>query len=58
MSKWHDITDKDDISISDDGKDLHVCFDGDYDGNIWVSIPLELLPDGLTEAINLTKKLG
>ena len=51
MSKWHDITDKDDVSISEDGNSLQICFDSDYDGNIWVEIPLELLPDELTEQI-------
>ncbi len=55
MSKWHDITDKDDVSISEDGKSLQICFDSDHNGNIWVEIPLELLPDKLTEAINLIK---
>lgn len=43
MSTWYEIKDKDDVSLSDDGKSLHVNFDGDQNGNIWVEIPLEFI---------------
>lgn len=29
------------MSLSDDGKELQVCFDSDYDGNIWISLKVE-----------------
>ena len=43
MSIWYDIKDSEDLSLSLDGKDLHVNFDGDHNGNIYVAIPLELI---------------
>ena len=52
MSIWYDIKDKEDLSLSLDGKDLHVNFDGDDNGNIYVAIPLELIES----VINKNKK--
>ncbi len=43
MSIWYDIKNSEDVSLSEDGKSLQVCFDSDHNGNIWVDIPLELI---------------
>ncbi len=43
MNIWYNIKDKEDISLSDDGKELHVNFDSDFNGNKYVSIPLHLI---------------
>jgi len=48
MSKWHDITDQEDVSLSEDGTELQVCFDSDHDGNIWVAIPIEFVKQAMT----------
>jgi hypothetical protein len=43
MSVWHEIKDKEDVSLSDDGKTIEVLFDGDDNGNIYVEIPVEFI---------------
>jgi hypothetical protein len=43
MSTWYEVKDKEDISISEDGKMLQVNFAGDDNGNIWVEIPLKFI---------------
>lgn len=43
MSIWYDIKDKEDVSLSDDGKSLQINFDSDHNGNIWVEVPLEFI---------------
>lgn len=40
MSTWHEPK-IEDMSLSDDGKELQVCFDSDYNGNIWISLKVE-----------------
>ncbi len=52
MSIWYEIKDKKDLNLSDDKKDLHVLFDGDYNGNIYVSIPIEFIKEVLEKAID------
>jgi len=43
MSVWYQITDQEDIEISEDGKTLHVLFHTDHSGNIYVEIPIEFI---------------
>lgn len=43
MSIWYEIKDKEDISLSDDGKSIYVNFTGDHNGNIYVEIPIEFI---------------
>jgi len=43
MSTWHEIKDIEDVSISDDGEFLHVNYDSDYSGNIWMEIPIKFI---------------
>ena len=40
MSQWYEPQ-KEDMNLSDDGKELQVCFDSDYQGNIWISLKVE-----------------
>ena len=40
MSLWYEIKDQDDVSLSDDGKTIYVCFNGNHNGNIYVEIPV------------------
>lgn len=46
MSEWYDIT-KEDIAISDDGKTLEVHIGHNYDGNIYVEIPIDCIKEVL-----------
>ena len=43
MSTWYDIEDPDDIDLTDDGKFIHIWFDGDEWGNKYVSVSVELI---------------
>ena len=45
MSKWFEITDKEELSMSDDGTEIHICFDDDYSGAIYVSVPTEMIKE-------------
>lgn len=49
MSKWYDVTDKEDISLSEDGTEIHICFDDDYMGAIYVSVPTEMIKNLLKD---------
>jgi hypothetical protein len=40
MSEWNDAK-LEDLSISLDGKELDIHFDTNYNGRVWVSVPLE-----------------
>ena len=37
MSLWHE-KEKDDISFSDDGEEMHIYIESDYNGAIYVSV--------------------
>jgi len=37
MSLWHE-KEKDDISFSDDGKEMHIHIEDDYSGAVYVSV--------------------
>jgi len=43
MSKWWEVEDLEALSLSDDREEVHVCFDEDYSGALYISIPTELL---------------
>ena len=49
MSTWYDIEDPDDIDLTDDGEFIHIWFDNDVDGNKYVSVPVELIKDRLSD---------
>lgn len=42
MSKWYEPKPSD-VSMSDDGRELHVWIDSDEEGNIYVSLERETL---------------
>lgn len=43
MSEWFDVTNQDDVDLSDDGKEVHILFATNRNGNRYVSVPVELL---------------
>lgn len=43
MSEWFDVTDQDDVDLSDDGKEVHILFATNRNGNRYVSVSVELL---------------
>lgn len=52
MSLWYTIKDKEDVSLSLDGKSLDVCFSGDdHNGNIYVEIPIEYIKEALDKVV-------
>ena len=40
---------RDDIDFSHDGKEMHIWIDSNYNGNIYVSIDVELIKEKLKE---------
>jgi hypothetical protein len=49
MSTWYDV-EKDDIDFSDDGKEIHILFDQDNFGAIYVSVKTQDIRDLLKES--------
>jgi hypothetical protein len=49
MSVWYDIEDKEDISFSDDGKEMHICFRSTREGNEYVSVPMDMINEILKQ---------
>jgi len=43
MSTWYDIENQEDVDLSDNGKEIHVLFGYDRDGNKYISIPIEFV---------------
>jgi len=43
MSKWWEVENLECFSVSDDREEVHICFDQDYQGALYISIPTELL---------------
>jgi len=43
MSEWFDVTNQDDVDLSDDGKEVHILFATNRNGNRYVSVPVEVL---------------
>lgn len=41
MSIWHTVDSKEDIAI--DGDKINILYDSDYNGNMYVEIPLEIM---------------
>ncbi len=43
MSIWYEIKDKEDIDFSGDGKEVHILYHKDRQGNYYVSVPTDFL---------------
>jgi len=43
MSEWFEVTDPDDVDLSDDKKFVHILFDTDNNGNRYVEVSVEML---------------
>ena len=56
MSTWFEPK-KEEISLSDDGKELQVRFDSDYSGNIWISLKVQDVKDILKDRKKLKSNL-
>lgn len=52
MSEWIEITNRDDIGLSDDKKTLDVCFEQNQFGNRWIEIPIEFVLDELKDLLS------
>lgn len=52
MSQWYEIKDKEDCSISEDGKMLQINFDGDHNGNLWVEVPIKFIDSEFKDRID------
>lgn len=48
MSLWYE-KEKEDISFSDDGKEMHIFLESDYSGAIYVSIKVSDVEESLEE---------
>ena len=48
MSKWHDML-KGDITFSDDGEEMHIYIESDYNGAIYVSVKTKDVKERLKE---------
>ena len=48
MSEWNEFKpNKDDISFSDDGKDMHIYFESNYNGAVYLEIKVEDIKSAL-----------
>lgn len=48
MSEWNEFNPKkDDISFSDDGKEMHIWFESNYNGNVYLSLNVEDVKEAL-----------
>lgn len=47
MSKWQEITDSEDVSLSADGKTIDVYIGSDDEGSIYIEIPIEFIKEKL-----------
>jgi hypothetical protein len=54
MSKWY-TAQKDFIELNDDNIDIYVC--NDYDGSIYIQVPMKILKEVLQERNKITKEL-
>ena len=43
MSDWIDVNDIRDLSLSDDGKEIHIYLKANYQGNVYASIPIKVM---------------
>ena len=50
MSIWYEVTDENDVELSDDGKSVEILFSSDFNGNSYVDVPVEILKKILIEA--------
>ena len=50
MSQWNEFNPKkDNISFSEDGKEMHILFESNYDGSVYLSIDVEDIRNALKE---------
>lgn len=42
MSEWHPAK-KEDVELSEDGKEIYVCVTHNHNGNVWSHIPIEII---------------
>jgi hypothetical protein len=54
MSKWY-TAQKDFIELNGDNIDIYVC--NDYDGSIYIQVPMKILKEVLQERNKITKEL-
>ena len=50
-SIWFEIWDKDEVDLSDDGKELYIGFDHNRYGRLYISVPVALVREVLEQAI-------
>jgi hypothetical protein len=43
VSEWHEVTDADDISVSEDGENLEIYVCSNDNGNVYVEVPIAML---------------
>ena len=43
MSQWHEVTDADGLSISEDGENLEIFVCSDDNGSVYVAVPIAML---------------
>lgn len=43
MSIWYEVKNKEDVSISEDGKTVEILFKSDNQGNYYVDVPIDFL---------------
>ena len=43
MSFWTEITDPEDIDLSEDGREVHICYNTDNQGAYYISVDREML---------------
>jgi len=51
MSKWYDVK-KEDIDITEDGKEMHFWLESDDDGNVLCSAKIKDIKDLITNTEN------
>lgn len=49
MSEWYEVENQDDVELSDDKKTLEVWFKANYNGNVYIEIPIEFVKNALKE---------
>ena len=55
MSIWHGVNSQEDVELSEDGETIDVLFNHDYNGNNYVSIPIEFIKNVLPTSPNKEK---
>ena len=57
MSEWNELNPKkDDISFSDDGKEMHIWFESNYNGNVYLSLNVDDVKESLSKLATIQKE--